>query len=126
MPLGTNIFIAVLGVLFLVTGSPKVVGVKYFARAFEKFGYPQWLRVVAGVIEVIGGAGLLAGIWFPPTATLGALLIFPVMCGATYTNYVKVNSTNGTGTLVIVGLVLLSAWLTLPQAMNTLGMSSPW
>lgn len=126
MPPGTTIFIAILGALFIATGTPKVIGVEYFAKAFDKFGYPQWLRVVAGLIELVGGLLLIGGILFPPAAVIGGLMIFPVMCGATYTNYAKVNAANGTGTLVIVGLVGLSVYLSIPHAMETLGMVAPY
>ena len=126
MGTGTIVLNAILGVLFLATGSPKIIGVRYFARAFEKFGYPQWLRVFAGVSEFIGAGLLLAGIWYPTAAPVGGLLIFPTMCGATYTNYVTVNNVNGTGTLVITGLVALSVYLSVPAAAAALGMTSPW
>ena len=46
------------------------------------------------------------------------------MCGATYTNYVKVNAVNGTGILVIVGLVGLAIYLALPAARTLLGRPS--
>lgn len=126
MDMGTIVLNCILAALFLATGAPKVIGVRYFARAFEKFGYPQWLRVYAGVSEVLGAGLLLAGIWYPPAAPAGGLLIFPTMCGATYTNYVKVNNVNGTGTLVITALVGLSVYLSVPAAAAASGMASPW
>ena len=114
-----------LGVLFIVTGSPKIIGVEYFARAFDEFGYPQWLRMLAGWMEFAGGALMIGGIWFPPAAPLGGLIILPSMIGATWTNYQKVNSTNGTIVLGLTLTVLLSIFLSILPAMNALGISSP-
>ena len=114
-----------LGVLFIVTGSPKIIGVEYFARAFDEFGYPQWLRMLAGWMEFAGGALMIGGIWFPLAAPLGGLIILPSMIGATWTNYQKVNSTNGTIVLGLTLTVLLSIFLSILPAMNALGISSP-
>ena len=114
-----------LGVLFVVTGSPKIIGVEYFARAFDEFGYPQWLRMLAGWMEFAGGALMIGGIWFPPAAPLGGLIILPSMIGATWTNYKKVNSTNGTIVLGLTLMVLLSVIVSISPAMVALGISRP-
>ena len=115
-----------LGTLYIVTGSPKIAGVEYFTQGFEKFGYPQWLRMLAGWMELVGGALMIGGIWFPPAAPLGGLIIFPCMIGATWTNYTKVNSSNGTIVLGLTGIVVLSIALSLPPALETLGIAPRW
>ena len=113
-----------LGVLFIVTGSPKILGVEYFARAFDDFGYPQWLRALAGWMEFVGGALMIAGIWLPLAAPAGGLIILPSMLGATLTNYSKVNNTNGTIVLGLTLIVLLSIGLTVSPALETLGIAA--
>ena len=118
--------LGVLGILYIVTGTPKIVGVEYFTKSFDKFGYPQWLRILAGWMELSGGLLMLGGIWFPPAALLGGLIIFPCMIGATITNYTKVNSTNGTIVLGLTGIVGLSIWLSIAPAMGHLGIALPW
>jgi uncharacterized membrane protein YphA (DoxX/SURF4 family) len=115
-----------LGLLFIITGSPKIIGVEYFAKAFDDFGYPQWLRRLAGWMEFSGGALMIGGIWFPPAAPLGGLIIFPSMIGATWTNYTKVNPTNGTVVLGLTSTVALSIALSVSPAAETLGIALPW
>jgi uncharacterized membrane protein YphA (DoxX/SURF4 family) len=114
-----------LGLLFIITGAPKIIGVEYFAKAFDNFGYPQWLRRLAGWIEFAGGAFMIGGIWFPLAAPLGGLIIFPSMIGATWTNYAQVNNTNGTIVLGLTLIVLLSIYLTASPAMEALGLTTP-
>jgi uncharacterized membrane protein YphA (DoxX/SURF4 family) len=117
--------LVVLGILFIVTGLPKIAGVKYFAEAFEKFGYPQWLRVYAGWTEFVGGSLLIAGIWFPPPVPGGGRIIVPTILGATWTNYTQVGVVNGTVTLVLSALILLGVCLSIPPAAATLGVVLP-
>jgi uncharacterized membrane protein YphA (DoxX/SURF4 family) len=115
--------LGLLGLLFIITGAPKIIGVEYFAKAFDDFGYPQWLRGLAGWMEFAGGALMIVGIWFPAAAPLGGLIIFPSMIGATWTNYNKVNNTNGTIVLGLTLIVLLSIFLTASPAMETLDLT---
>ena len=114
-----------LGLLFIITGAPKIIGVEYFAKAFDDFGYPQWLRGLAGWMEFAGGACMIGGIWFPLAAPLGGLIIFPSMIGATWTNYTQVNNTNGTIVLGLTLIVLLSIYLTASPAIEALGLTTP-
>ena len=72
----------VLGLLFLLIGSMTVAGRKMFVEAFRHFGYPQWFRVVTGSLEVLGGLGLLIGIWLPWLAALASIGLTLVMLGA--------------------------------------------
>ncbi len=74
---------------FLAAGSPKLYGTRYMVRAFDKFGYPQWLRYVTGTTEILAGAGLVAGFWYPAAASAAGFALVPIMCGATWTNYHK-------------------------------------
>jgi uncharacterized membrane protein YphA (DoxX/SURF4 family) len=55
----------------------------FWTGAFERWGYPAWLRVSVGWVEVVGGAMLIV----PWTATLGALAVAVVMGGAWLTRY---------------------------------------
>ena len=109
-----------LGLLFIITGAPKILGVEYFAKAFDDFGYPQWLRGLAGWMEFTGGVLMIGGIWLPQAAPLGGLIIFPSMIGATWTNYTKVNRTNGTIVLGLTLIVLLSIVASISPVMDAL------
>jgi putative oxidoreductase len=74
----------VLGLLFVAIGSMTVAGRKMFVEAFRGFGYPQWFRVVIGSLEVLGGLGLLIGIWVPWLAALASTGLALVMLGAVF------------------------------------------
>ena len=75
----------VLGLLFLAIGSMTVAGRKMFVENFRRFGYPQWFRIVTGSLEVLGGIGLLIGIWLPWLAALVSVGLTLVMLGAVVT-----------------------------------------
>jgi putative oxidoreductase len=76
----------VLGLLFLAIGSMTVAGRKMFVDNFQRFGYPQWFRVVTGSLEVLGGLGLLIGIWLPWLAALASAGLALVMLSAVSTH----------------------------------------
>jgi len=75
----------VLGLLFVAIGSMTVAGRKMFVENFRRFGYPQWFRVVTGSLEVLGGLGLLIGIWLPWLAALASAGLILAMLGAVVT-----------------------------------------
>jgi putative oxidoreductase len=76
----------VLGLLFVLIGSMTVAGRKMFVENFRRFGYPQWFRVVTGSLEILGGLGLLIGIWLPWLAALASAGLALVMLGAVSTH----------------------------------------
>ena len=75
----------VLGLLFVGIGSMTIAGRKMFVENFRRFGYPQWFRIVTGSLEVLGGIGLLIGIWLPWLAALASAGLTLVMLGAVFT-----------------------------------------
>lgn len=97
----SQILSVLLGVFFLVTGWLKASGSAHMVKEFQKFQYPQWLRVLAGLIELAAAPLMLTAFWWPRLAALGALAICPVMLGAAYTNFVKRPAAFGWGTVVI-------------------------
>lgn len=86
MPIPIIIVQVVLGLLFVSIGSMTVAGRKMFVDNFRHFGYPQWFRVVIGSLEVLGGLGLLIGIWLPWLAALASAGLTLVMLGAILTH----------------------------------------
>ncbi|MGH8491720.1 MAG: DoxX family protein [Moraxellaceae bacterium] len=120
MLLFSQILLGLLGVFFLVTGWLKASGNAHMVKEFQKFQYPQWLRVLAGLIELAAAPMMLTAFWWPGLAALGAFMVCPVMLGAAYTNFIKRPAAFGWGTLVIFLLcatpvVLQFSWLlTLP------------
>lgn len=45
--------------LFGFMGTAKLVGADFEIEAFERWGYPQWFRLLAGATEVGAAVGLL-------------------------------------------------------------------
>jgi putative oxidoreductase len=75
----------ILGVLFLMAAFSKF-GSKQQVEAFKHYGFSQGFRVFTGVVEVIGAAGMIVGIWYPVIATLAGLWLGIIMVGATITH----------------------------------------
>jgi putative oxidoreductase len=71
-----------LGLAFVLIGCLTLVGQKKIVENFRRFGYPQWFRKVIGILEALGGAGLLIGIWMPFLAGLASAGLVLVMLGA--------------------------------------------
>lgn len=82
--LGTQ---AVLGLVGVGVGGAKVTHQEGQVEDFQRFGYPQWFRVVTGVVEISAGIGLIVGLlWRPEIAWVGGLLLSGVMSGAVVTH----------------------------------------
>ncbi|MFC6616193.1 DoxX family protein [Halopenitus salinus] len=78
---------ATLGLAGLAVGGAKVTHQEDQVDDFQRFGYPQWFRVATGIIEILSGIGLLAGlVWHPGLALVGGLLLSGVMVGAIITH----------------------------------------
>jgi putative oxidoreductase len=60
-----------LGVIFLYHGTPKLFGnPQPYLEFFGKIGFPPWMAYVAGVVELFGGALLIAGLFTRVAALL--------------------------------------------------------
>jgi len=106
MLITAQILSTLLGVFFLATGWLKASGHPHMIEEFDKFQYPHWLRILAGVLELIAAPMMLTVWWLPAIASLGALIVSAIMVGAAYTNFVKRPAVFGWGTLVILALCL--------------------
>jgi len=104
-----QIICVLLGVFYLVAGLLKVSGNAHMVEEFNNFGYPHWLRVLAGSVELIAAPLMLCVFWRPSVAAIGALLMCPVMVGATWTNFVKRPAKYGWGTTVLLVLCVAIA-----------------
>lgn len=63
MVIGAIVLQGFLTLYYLFSGSAKIVGAKYWTAMFEHLKLPQWFRVVAGVVQLIGAAVLIIGYW---------------------------------------------------------------
>ena len=78
----TTIAATILSVLlagvFLAAGVPKLIGAEpLILQAAAMRGFPEWIRIVVAVVEVIGAIGLLVPATSAVAATLLALLMVP-------------------------------------------------
>ena len=63
---------------FMVAGGGKLAGTAVMVGLFDKVGLGQWFRYFTGLLEVVGGIGLL----FRRYAFYAAVLLAIVMVGA--------------------------------------------
>lgn len=62
---------AALGLVGLGVGGAKVTHREDQVEDFQRFGYPQWFRIVTGLVEIGAGIGLLVGLRWRPGLALG-------------------------------------------------------
>lgn len=115
MTIVLQVICVLLGLFYLVAGFLKVSGNAHMVEEFNNFGYPGWLRVLAGAIELVAAPFMLAVFLWPAMAAFGALLVCPVMAGATWTNFVKRPAVYGWGTAVLLALCVAVACFFGPQ-----------
>lgn len=77
----------VLGLVGLGVGGAKVTHREDQIEAFRRYGYPQWFRVLTGLLEIGAGIGLLVGLlWRPELSLVGGLLLGGITAGAVVTH----------------------------------------
>lgn len=98
-----RVLAGLLAALFLMAGGSKLAGVEEHVRNFARYGWPDWLRLVVGAVEVISAVLLL----FPRAAFFGGGALIAVMAGATYTHLIRATGEGGQGvfTMILAGLV---------------------
>jgi putative oxidoreductase len=82
----STILAAILGAVFVAVGIPKITGQEKVAANFERWGYPEQIRVAIGAMEVLAGVLLLVGIAVPAVAITGFMILFIIMLGALSTH----------------------------------------
>lgn len=62
----TSIVLQSLLLFFMVyQGVSKIAGAQHQVELFNMIKLPQWFRVVTGLVQLAGSAGLIIGYWFP-------------------------------------------------------------
>jgi uncharacterized membrane protein YphA (DoxX/SURF4 family) len=101
----------VLGFWFVGSGMTKLLRVEGQVQNFERWGYPDWFLILTGVIELTAAILLIVSVVFGRVATIGALLITGVMCGALYT---RIANDDAVSTiippLVLLIVAVIVAW----------------
>jgi uncharacterized membrane protein YphA (DoxX/SURF4 family) len=98
--IGAAIPRVLLAVVFLSTGSSKFGATSSWIKVFDRIGWGQWFRYVAGGMQVAGALLLL----IPRTAVFGAALIACTMAGAVYFDLTALEA----GPAAIIPFVLLA------------------
>jgi putative oxidoreductase len=104
----------ILAAVFATTGLAKLIGVEPIGlQAAAMNGFPQWIRMVVGVVELGGAVMLLV----PPTAAAGAGLLALLMLPATMTQAVS-RQPGIFVPVVLFVLLLLVGWRRNPAAVR--------
>ncbi len=99
----------VTGVLFLVTGGVKVLGVKQSLEIRDHFGMQPGLWRVIGALETAGAVGVLIGIAVPELGAAATVGLACLMLGAIASRVkVKDSALLILGDVVVLGLVVVT------------------
>jgi putative oxidoreductase len=94
-----------LGLLFIAAGLVKLSGMAFMVELFASLGFGQWLRYVTALVELAGGALLIAG----RMEYLAALALAVIMVGATVASIIVFDRSPVPPLLTFILLVVL-AW----------------
>jgi putative oxidoreductase len=107
----------VLGVLFLMSGGSKILGSQMHIESFARWGYPQWFRVVTGLVEASGALLVIAS---ARTRFYGAALLVGTMAGAALT-HLRFNELGALPVpIVLFAWAALVAWTYRPEFVRKL------
>jgi putative oxidoreductase len=93
-----------LALVFLVASYRKLTGDAVPVETFAQLGLGEWFRYFTGVLELLGGIGLLV----PRVASLAAVGLAGIMIGAVLTHLFVI------GGSAVLALVFLIALLAIP------------
>jgi putative oxidoreductase len=91
----------VLALIFLLSGSAKLVGLEFELRAFERWGYPLWFMYMTGALEVTGSIAIL----MPRISALVSACLAGLMIGAVGTHLINAEWPM----MVLATMILLTA-----------------
>ena len=114
--IAATILSVVLAGVFLAVGIPKLVGSEpLILQAAAMRGFPEWIRIVVAIAEVVGAIGLL----IPATSAVAATLLALLMVSAAITQ--RVSGEPGILVPAVLFLLLLVlATLRRPDAVRNL------
>lgn len=101
----------VLAIVFLVSGISKFFGANTLGlQAATMHGFPDWMRILVGIVEVVGAIGLL----IPTVAAFAAILLALIMVPAVLTQYASHQGGVWVPFVLLLVLVFL-AWRREPE-----------
>ena len=101
-----SITAGVLSLVFLLSGSVKLLALSFEVEAFARWGYPLWFMYLTGVCEVAGALGLQ----LPRLRFLAALCLGCLMLGAADTHLIHAEWPMLAAALIIMGACLAVTW----------------
>jgi uncharacterized membrane protein YphA (DoxX/SURF4 family) len=103
-----------LAVVFATTGVSKLIGSEPIGlQAAAMRGFPTWIRMVVGVVEIVGAIGLL----IPTVASVAAAMLALLMIPATITQWIS-GEPGVFVPIVLLALLLIVAWRRNPAAVR--------
>ena len=97
-----------LALMFVMAGLGKITGSKMHIEGFKKWGYPQWFRVVTGVIELGAAVLLIVGFWNGTAAIIGAAILVAVGIGGVITHIRIKDTMKDTAMIGVLGILALA------------------
>ena len=102
---------AALAAAFLIAGLPKLIGGRSWVQVFGMLGYPDWIRMVVGLVETVGAVLLLV----PGLAVFAATGLLILMVGATYAQLNGPLPANAVVPATLFVLLAILAWARWPR-----------
>jgi uncharacterized membrane protein YphA (DoxX/SURF4 family) len=103
-----------LAAVFATTGISKLIGAEPIGlQAAAMRGFPMWIRMVVGVVELAGASMLLV----PPVASIAAAMLALLMLPATITQWIS-GEPGVFVPVVLLVLLLIVAWRRNPAAVR--------
>ena len=96
-----------LGAMFLMAGTGKVSGSNMHKEAFTKWGYPQWFRVVTGLVEIVAAVLLIFGYWYESVALIGAAMLVAIGIGGVITHIRVKDTFKDSAMIAILGVLAI-------------------
>ncbi|WP_332646547.1 DoxX family protein [Lysinibacillus sp. 54212] len=109
MEVVTWVIQGLLSAVFAMAGFGKVTGSRMHIDSFRRWRYPQWFRIVTGVVELLAATLLIIGIWATTLAFYGVLLLVAISIGGILTHMrIKdtIKDTIPIASLGVLGLIL--------------------
>lgn len=96
---------------FVMSGGLKLLPSDTMAkRNYDKMRLPMWWLAPIGVIELVTGVCLAAGLFFPGWTALGALIGVATMAGAVLAHLVQDKAYDGYSALVLLVVSSVVLW----------------
>jgi putative oxidoreductase len=96
---------SLLVLMFLMAGFSKVSGNKMQVEGFNKYGFPQWFRVVTGIVELVGAAALIVGYWEQNWTAVGSIILGITCIGGILTHVRIKDSFKQTFPILLLGII---------------------